>query len=145
MASTPVKGFRDLRVWQSGMDLVENVYGLTNRFPNEERFGLVSQMQRAAVSVPSNIAEGHAKTYIKEYLRHLSSALGSLAELQTQAEIALRLGYVPAAKVDPMVGAATVLTKQLYSLRNALERATERAQSLPKTQHPKPNTHSEGV
>src|SRR5215510_5282912 len=89
----PVKSFRDLRVWQAGMDLVEQVYLLTQQFPKHEMYGLASQMQRAAISIPSNIAEGHTRTHSKEYLHHLSIARGSLAELQTQLEIALRLKY----------------------------------------------------
>ena len=82
------KSFRDLRVWQAAMDLVEQVYTLTQMFPKQEMYGLASQMQRAAVSIPSNIAEGHTRAYSKEYLHHLSIARASLAELQTQLEIA---------------------------------------------------------
>ena len=83
-----INNFRDLRVWQSGMELVVQVYRLTQSFPREEQYGLTSQMRRAAVSVPSNIAEGHARESSKEYLNHLSIVQGSLAELQTQIEIA---------------------------------------------------------
>ena len=86
--------YRDLRVRRIGMDLVETVYDLTRGFPPDERYGLVGQMRRAAVSIPSNIAEGHARRYRKEYRQHLSVALASLAELETQVEIALRLQYI---------------------------------------------------
>lgn len=79
----PVNSFRDLRVWQAGIDLVEQVYRLTARFPREEIYGLTSQIQRAAVSIPSNIAEGHTREHSKEYLQHLSIAQASLAELET--------------------------------------------------------------
>src|SRR5207302_4582211 len=72
-----IKSFRDLRVWQVGMDLVEQVYLLTQSFPKHEIYGLASQMQRAAVSIPSNIAEGHAREHLKEYLHHLGIAHGS--------------------------------------------------------------------
>lgn len=77
-----VNSFRDLRVWQLGIKLVEQVYLLTARFPKEEIYGLTSQIQRAAVSVPSNIAEGHTREHRKEYLQHLSIAQASLAELE---------------------------------------------------------------
>ena len=89
-----IRSFRDLRVWQMGMDLVEETYRLTQDFPKDELYGLTGQMRRAAVSIPSNIAEGHAREYLKEYLQHISVAQGSLAELQTQAEIGTRLGYI---------------------------------------------------
>src|SRR4051794_28308447 len=76
-----VTNFRDLRVWQAAMGLVTAVYQLTQTFPREETYGLAGQMRRAAVSVPSNIAEGHAREHLREYLHHLSIAQGSLAEL----------------------------------------------------------------
>nr|WP_298056679.1 four helix bundle protein [uncultured Halomonas sp.] len=84
---------QQLRVWQESMDLVTVVYGLTTSFPAEERFGLASQMQRAAVSVPSNIAEGAARGSKADFLRFLYIARGSLSELETQLQIAFRLGY----------------------------------------------------
>src|SRR5215212_10628 len=92
-----INSYRDLRVWNAGIDLVGDVYRLTQDFPPHETYTLASQMQRAAISVPSNIAEGHAREHLKEYLHHLSIAQGSLAELDTQLEIARRLGYSSAA------------------------------------------------
>jgi four helix bundle protein len=89
-----MRGYRDLEVWQRAMTLVEEVFGLCARLPDTQRFGIVSQMQRAAVSVPSNIAEGHAKRSGKDYQRHLKIAAGSLAELETQLELCVRLGFV---------------------------------------------------
>jgi four helix bundle protein len=115
-----VNSFRDLRVWQVGMDLVEEMYHLTDSFPKHETFGLASQMRRAAVSVPSNIAEGHTREHTKEYLHHLSMAHASLAELETQLEIAKRLGYVPADQFGELLERFRSLGRQLYSLRNAL-------------------------
>jgi four helix bundle protein len=82
----PVNSFRDLRVWQAGIELVERVYRATQKFPVEENYGLKVQMRRASVSIPSNIAEGHTRAHRKEFLNHLSVAQGSLAELQTQVE-----------------------------------------------------------
>jgi four helix bundle protein len=119
-----VNSFRDLRVWQAGMDLVERVYRLTEAFPVQECYGLTSQMRRAAVSVPSNIAEGHTREHSKEYLHHLSMAQASLAELQTQIEIAGRLKYLSSEEVKQALEQAISLSKQLYALRNALTKRT---------------------
>lgn len=88
-----VRSFRDLEVWRLGLDLVQSVYKCTATFPKSETFGLAAQMQGAAVSIPSNIAEGQARDSTKEFLRFLSYALGSLAELETQLELAARLEY----------------------------------------------------
>ena len=85
-----ILSYRDLRVWQAGMDLVEEVYRFTAKYPDRETYGLTIQMRRAAVSIPSNIAIGPSKEDTREYLRHLASAQASLAELQTQTEIAGR-------------------------------------------------------
>ena len=82
--------YSDLRAWQLGMDVTEEVYSHTRRLPREERFGLISQMRRAASSIPSNIAEGHRRKHTKEFIQFLYQAYGSLAELETQAEIARR-------------------------------------------------------
>lgn len=85
--------YRDILVWQRAMDLVEAAYKMSDRFPEEERFGLTSQLRRAAVSVPANIAEGYGRTHRGDYLHHLSIARGSLAELETHVAIAVRLGF----------------------------------------------------
>src|SRR3990170_1291659 len=116
-----IKNYRDLRVWQSGMDLVVMVYELSDKFPSKEVYGLTSQIRRAAVSVPSNIAEGHTRESTKEYLHHLSIAQASLAEVETQMEIAFRLKYCTQDELDKIVTHSTSLGKQLYSLRNALQ------------------------
>ena len=114
------KGFRDLRVWQCGMDLVEDVYRLTRGFPKEELYGLTNQLRRAAVSVPSNIAEGQTRSHVKEFLQFLSMAQGSLAEVQTQIELAGRLRYLSAEQIESTLQRADSLSKQLYALRNSL-------------------------
>ncbi len=115
-----ILSFRDLRVWQMAMDLVEDVYRLTRPFPRHEAYGLAGQMQRAAVSVPSNIAEGHTREHRKEYLHHLSTAQASLAELQTQLEIATRLRYCTPDRSNQVLNRAVSVSRQLYALRNAL-------------------------
>ena len=102
------------------MDLVLVVYRLTEAFPKSEIYGLTLQVRRAAVSVPSNIAEGHTRASTKEYLNHLSIAHNSLAEVGTQLEIGTRLGYVESKQVKPIFDEMTVLGKQLYALRDAL-------------------------
>ena len=86
------KGYKDLLVWQKGIELVKETYKLTKSFPNDEKFGSVSQMRRAAVSIPSNIAEGQARQPTKEFIQFLSHAEGSLAELETQVIVSTELG-----------------------------------------------------
>ena len=88
-----VKSFRDLDVWHLGLELAETVYRVTARFPKAELFALTSQMRRAAVSIPSNIAEGRARDSTREFLHFLAISRGSLAELETQLELAIRLDY----------------------------------------------------
>lgn len=107
------------------MDLVEVVYLLTRDFPREEIYGLTSQMRRAAVSVPSNIAEGQSRRHLREYLHHLSMAHGSLGELETQIELAGRLRYVSSAGMGDLLAQLGAVGRQLNALRIALERRLE--------------------
>ncbi len=83
-----MKSFRELRVWQQAMELVEMIYRLTQKFPKHETYGLMSQLQRAIVSVPSNVAEGHTRDHLREYLHHISIAQASPARIETQVEFA---------------------------------------------------------
>lgn len=117
-----VKSYKDLHVWQGAMSLVEDVYRLSATFPSDENYALKAQIRRAAVSIPSNIAEGQARASTKEFLYHLSMAQGSLAEVETQIEISLRLNYLSSAAVTTVVSAIQILGKQIYALRNSLER-----------------------
>lgn len=94
--------YRDLDVWRVSMELVETVYGSSRRWPDSERFGLISQIQRAAVPVPANIAEGYGRIHRKEYLRSLSVARGSLMDVETHLLIAHRLGFLKRDEVKPM-------------------------------------------
>lgn len=91
--SDKIKSHKDLHAWQQSMDLVEMIYKLTSNFPDAEKFGLTSQLRRAAVSIPSNIAEGSGRNSQKELLHFLYIALGSLSEVETQIEIARRLEF----------------------------------------------------
>jgi four helix bundle protein len=88
------RNHRSLRAWQQAIELVSTIYRLTTTFPDTERYGLTSQMRRAAVSVPANIAEGAARSGTKELIYFLSVATGSLSELDTLVELAVKLGYV---------------------------------------------------
>ncbi len=115
-----VRSFRDLRVWQLGMELVEDAYSLGRLLPASERYGLVSQIQRAAVSIPSNIAEGHTRQHRGEYVQHLSIAQGSLAELDTQLEISVRLDYVSSDRTDEVCMRIDALGKQLCTLCSSI-------------------------
>ncbi len=95
MQTTPiVHSYRDLRVWQHGMDLVVHCYHATKSLPGHERYGLTSQIRRSAVSIPSNIAEGHGRSHTGQYAEHVSIANGSFKELETQVLIAGRLGFL---------------------------------------------------
>ncbi|MCC6574070.1 MAG: four helix bundle protein [Planctomycetes bacterium] len=94
----PIKSFRDLKAWQVAKQAVREVYRLTESFPAKEQFGLTSQMRRAAVSIPANVAEGKGRVRKGDYLQFLSIARGSLAELETLLELSVELGF---AKADP--------------------------------------------
>lgn len=116
------RGYRDLEVWQKAMDVVVECYQTTRKFPKTEAFGLSSQLQRAAVSVPANIAEGRARKYTKEFLKHLSIAYGSLAELETHIQIAERLGYIESDQTKHLLGATSTVGRMINGLRNSLEK-----------------------
>jgi four helix bundle protein len=115
--------YRELIVWQKGMDLVGEIYRATGTFPREEIYGLTSQLRRAAVSVPSNIAEGQAHFSQREFHRFLSHARGSLVEIETQVMIAERLGYLSAHQskelLDRTAGVGRLLNGLIASTRSA--------------------------
>ena len=115
------KGFRDLVVWQKTMLAVKQIYLLTRQFPADERFGLTSQMRRAAVSVASNIAEGQARHSSGEFIQFISQAEGSVAELETQLQIAIDLAYCTAAESDPVFNLLEEIRKMPNSLRRRLQ------------------------
>jgi four helix bundle protein len=112
--------FRELRVWQMAMDLVVEIYRVTARFPAEERFGLTSQLRRAAASVPANIAEGNARSTRKDYASFVSIATGSLAETETFLLLAVRLGYLSRAEARPIMSLVAQVGRMLRSLRARL-------------------------
>jgi len=115
-----IQSFRDLEVWQQGMTLVERCYRETMAFPPAERFGLTAQLRRAAVSVPSNIAEGASRMTTPAFVNHLSIARGSLSELETCIEIGLRLEYVDPMKAKALLQLAGTVGRLLNGLLRAL-------------------------
>jgi len=116
-----LKSYRDLRVWQDSLDITKKIYLLTKSFPRSEQYGLTSQMRRAAVSIPSNIAEGHARIGTGEYLRFLSIALGSIAELETQLIISQRLDYLSAQDLSSVMEQLARVGKMLRNLYKSIE------------------------
>ena len=113
-------GYRDLAVWQRAMDLTLEVYAVTNRYPQAERFALVSQTQRSAVSVAANIAEGRGRGTTREFHRFVGIALGSLAELETHLLIATRLGYITDSESNRLLREAEQVTRMLGGLKRSL-------------------------
>lgn len=120
-----VLSFRDLDVWQVGMDLVVSLYKATKQMPPDERFGLTSQARRAVVSIPSNVAEGHARRSDAVFLNHVKIALGSAAELSTQVEAAQRLGFLDEAVAATLLAEAERTRQMLQGLRRSLERSRQ--------------------
>ena len=132
--------FRDLRVWEEAMVLAEQVYQLVQGFPADERYGLVSQLKRAVVSVPSCIAEGNARGSVKDYLRFLAMAAGSLAEVQTQVLLALRLGFVEPAPADACLARHRSVSMLLHAMRRSLQRGSASAMQRPHSPLPAPHS-----
>ena len=115
-----ISHYRDLVVWQRAMGLVERIYQISADFGVDERFGLMAQLRRAAVSVPSNIAEGNARRSALDYARFVSMALGSVAEIETQLEIAARLGLLARDKANELVSECAEIGKMLLALDRKL-------------------------
>jgi four helix bundle protein len=115
-----VRSYRQLKVWQLAMEVAVVVYQLTADFPKHELYGLTSQMRRAAVSVPSNVAEGNKRESIKEYLHHISIAARSLAELETQLLLAEKLKYCTAQQIEDVLAQAAEVGKMLCGLQRSL-------------------------
>jgi four helix bundle protein len=114
------QNFKDLLVWQKGMALAKVIYQITREFPPDERFGLVVQMRRAAVSIPSNIAEGQARHTTGEFVQFISHAEGSLAELETQLRLGVELTFCSQPNATPVLELMEELRKMLNALRRKL-------------------------
>jgi four helix bundle protein len=120
MRTNSYPSFRKLEVWQDGIELVVELYRLTEPFPAWERYGLTSQMRRAGVSVPTNIAEGYGRATRGEYLNHLSVANGSLNEVETLCVVSERLGFGDPAALTDVTSRVTSLQKRLSRMRTVL-------------------------
>lgn len=117
-----MRGHRDLVAWQKAMKLVTDVYKVTVDFPKHEIYGLTGQLRRSAISVPSNLAEGHGRNSRKDFHRFIGQARGSLTELETQLEIAENLGYLPNSSAIQLLAQASEIGKMLNGLRNWSQR-----------------------
>lgn len=116
-----IKSYRDLKVWERAMDLVEGSYRLASLLPTDEHYGIVSQIRRAAVSVPAGIAEGHGRDHLGDYLHHLSVANGSLMELETHLLIAQRLAYLKMNDIELLLGLTAEVGRMLAGLTRKLK------------------------
>jgi four helix bundle protein len=115
-----IRSFRDLNIWQKGIDLVKDIYKETQNFPREELYGLTNQIRRAAISIPSNIAEGHIRQHRAEFKQFLSVALGSLAELETQVVISKELNYMSPEISQNLIDQMSSLGKMIRGLTKKL-------------------------
>lgn len=116
-----IKSYKQLRIWQSGIDIVKHVYSVTKNYPREELYSLTSQMRRSAISIPSNIAEGFKRYHKKEYAQFLHISLGSAAELETQLIISNELGYLKENELNELSAKLEHLSKMTSSLLNKLK------------------------
>ena len=126
--------FHDLEVWKAGMEITKDIYKVTEKFPKSELFGLTSQMRRAAVSIPSNIAEGNGRFYVKEYLQFLHISQGSLLELMTQIELSKELGFLQKNDFFRLYNKAVSLNKMLKSMINKLRKSRVERDKVEKEQ-----------
>ncbi len=115
-----IQSYRDLRVWQKGMDLAEACYSITKEFPKEEMYGMTSQIRRAAASIPANISEGYGREYRAEYVQFLRIAQGSLKELETHLILSVRVKLTTSQAVNPILSECESLGKMLRSLIRSL-------------------------
>jgi len=112
--------FKELKMWQRGIEIVKDIYALTKKFPKEELYGLTSQMRRSSISIPSNIAEGFKRSHNKEYKQFLHITQGSLAELETQLIIAKELGYIKDSELSYIAEKIDKKKKMVASYANKL-------------------------
>lgn len=115
-----IKNFRDLEIWQLGRKIVTEIYKVSDLFPTRERYGLQSQLRRAAISIPSNIAEGFTRIHNKGYKQFLYIALGSCAETETQVEICLDLGFIEKTQKESLLEKLNHESRMIQSLINCL-------------------------
>ena len=137
--------YRDLKVWQKAMELAETIYQVTATFPRSEQYGLVQQMRRASVSIPSNIAEGYGRKTARQRYNFLENSLGSVFELETQTELAARLSFIPKSEATPLAEAIRGIGRGLTSLMRyvAEEARTTPARTQSSTKGAPPPRNSE--
>ena len=126
-----MKSHKDLEVWRASIDLAREIYELTQAYPKEEQYGIVSQMRRAAVSVASNIAEGAARQGNKEFLQFLYIALGSASELDTQIEISRKIGFSDGHRLDEVQKHLETISKMLQGLIRSVKRTANEKHKSP--------------
>ncbi len=119
----PIRSYRNLKVWEKAMDLVVERYKLAELLPKAEVYGLTSQIRRAVVSVPANIAEGHGREHLGDYIHHLSVANGSLMELETHFLIAHRLAYIQSEEIDRVLLRSAEVGRMLAGLIRSLKQS----------------------
>lgn len=115
-----IQNYQDLKVWQRSKELAKEIFRLTYDFPKEQQYVLVSQMQRSALSIPSNIAEGRSRHSKNDFIYHLNVAKGSLAELETQIIIAYELNFIQKSNADIILVECSEITRMLYGLKDSL-------------------------
>jgi four helix bundle protein len=120
METNTTRSYKDLIVWQKAIALAKLIYRLTQNFPSAEKFGLIAQMRRAAVSIPSNVAEGQARHTTGEFIQFISHAEGSVAELDTQLVLSIELKFCASAAADPVFELINELRRMLNALRRKL-------------------------
>ena len=117
-----IKTYKDLLIWQKGMEIVKAIYMLCKEIPNEELYGLQSQVKRSAISIPSNIAEGWGRNYTKSYIQFLKYSRGSLLELETQVIIARELGFISAESYNKTQGLITEESKMINAFIKSIDK-----------------------
>lgn len=139
--SKGIRDYRDVIVWQQAMELAESIYAVTKGWPKEEACGLTSQIRRAGVSVPANIAEGQGRASTKEFLRHISVARGSLFEVETHTLLAQRPGYLDAETAEKLLAIAARVSRLITGLTRSLQTSTNH--HSPTTTHQPPTIFRE--
>jgi four helix bundle protein len=135
-----VKTYRKLDVWNVGIEAIEAIYTATTKFPDTEKFGLISQMRRAVVSIPANIAEGYGRSHRKEYIHHLAIARGSTCELETLVIASVKLGFLNKDSAIPLWDLCTRINSMLTKLINSLRKKEQVKKIVTRSPLPAPRT-----
>ncbi len=141
----PIRSYRDLLVWQKSIDLVVDCYRATEPFPRTETYGLVSQVRRAATAIPANIAEGHGRDHLGDYLRHVSIAKGSLTELETHLIISERLSFVSKERLQELLERTAEVGRMLEGLSKGFATGSAVRTLEPETWHLEPSEDKCGL